>query len=104
MQQQFEALLPKSKKAALVFRAINNRYREQILKFLLQNPRSAVTTIYCKLRLEQSVASQHLAILRKQGIVKADRDGKFIYYSVNEEKLKQLDSIADWLLRKEGSR
>ena len=41
-----------------------------------------VTDIYVKLRLEQSVASQHLAILRKAGVVQTERDGKFIFYSL----------------------
>jgi DNA-binding transcriptional ArsR family regulator len=50
-----------------------------------------VTEIYVKLRLEQSVASQHLAILRKAGFVKTERDGKFIYYSVNTERLEELN-------------
>ena len=52
-----------------------------------------VTEIYVKLRLEQSVASQHLAILRKAGFVKTERDGKFIYYSVNTERLEELNKF-----------
>jgi DNA-binding transcriptional ArsR family regulator len=55
--------------------------------------RMTVTEIYVKLRLEQSVASQHLAILRKAGFVKTDRDGKFIYYSVNAERLDELNKF-----------
>jgi DNA-binding transcriptional ArsR family regulator len=50
------------------------------------------------LRLEQSVASQHLAILRKAGFVKTDRDGKFIYYSVNTERLEELNKFVKELV------
>ena len=46
-----------------------------------------------RLRLEQSVASQHLAILRKAGIVSTQRDGKFIYYSVNFKRLEEIDTF-----------
>ena len=75
----------------MVLRAINHKLRQQILKLIDENGRMTVTEIYVKLRLEQSVASQHLAILRKAGFVKTERDGKFIYYSVNTERLEELN-------------
>jgi len=81
------------KKAAMVLRAINHKLRQQILKLIDENGRMTVTEIYVKLRLEQSVASQHLAILRKAGFVKTERDGKFIYYSVNTERLEELNKF-----------
>jgi ArsR family transcriptional regulator, virulence genes transcriptional regulator len=75
------------KKAAVTLRAINHKLRQQIMRLLEENKRMTVTEIYVQLRLEQSVASQHLAILRRAGIVQTDRDGKFIYYSVNTDRL-----------------
>ena len=81
------------KKAAMVLRAINHKLRQQILKLIDENGRMTVTEIYVKLRLEQSVASQDLAILRKAGFVKTERDGKFIYYSVNTERLEELNKF-----------
>ena len=86
------------KKAAMVLRALNHKLRQQILKLIDENNKMTVTEIYVKLRLEQSVASQHLAILRKAGFVKTDRDGKFIYYSVNNDRLQELNKfVADLL-------
>jgi len=87
------------KKAALVFRAINHKLRQQIIKFINQNGKITVTQIYVKLRLEQSVASQHLAILRKAGFVTTERDGKFIYYSVDHNRLAEVHKIAQDLLK-----
>src|SRR5215212_6255341 len=81
------------KKAAMVLRAINHKLRQQILKLIDEQGKMTVTEIYVKLRLEQSVASQHLAILRKAGFVKTERDGKFIYYSVNTERLEELNKF-----------
>ena len=75
------------KKAAVTLRAINHRLRQQIMRLLEENKKMTVTEIYVQLRLEQSVASQHLAILRRAGIVQTDRDGKFIYYSINGDRL-----------------
>ena len=87
------------KKAALILRAINHKLRQQIMKLLHQNEKMTVTEIYVKLRLEQSVASQHLAILRKAGFVTTIRDGKFIYYSVSNDRLSQVHQFAQQLLK-----
>src|SRR5678816_3876185 len=86
------------KKAAMILRAINHKLRQQILKLIDEQGRITVTEIYVKLRLEQSVASQHLAILRKAGFVKTERDGKFIYYTVNTDRLQELNKFVDDLL------
>jgi len=86
------------KKAALVLRAINHKLRQQILKQIDDQGRMTVTELYVKLRLEQSVASQHLAILRKAGFVKTERDGKFIYYSVNSDRMQELNQFVEELL------
>lgn len=83
-----------NKKAAMVLRAINHGLRQQILRLLHSNGKMIVTDLYVKLRLEQSVASQHLAILRKAGFVKTERDGKNIYYSVNYLRLNQVQEIS----------
>lgn len=86
------------KKAALVLRAVNHKLRQQILKQIDETGKITVTELYVKLRLEQSVASQHLAILRKAGFVKTDREGKFIYYSVNAERISELNKFMEALL------
>ncbi|HEX5668134.1 MAG TPA: metalloregulator ArsR/SmtB family transcription factor [Chitinophagaceae bacterium] len=86
------------KKASLVLRALNHKLRQQIVKMLDEKERMTVTEIYVQLRLEQSVASQHLAILRRAGIVRTERDGKFIYYHVNYPRLEQINNMVDELL------
>ncbi|MER3465465.1 MAG: transcriptional regulator [Chitinophagaceae bacterium] len=83
------------KKVALIFRAINHKLRQQMMRLI--HAKITVTEIYVKLRLEQSVASQHLAILRKAGLVNTTRDGKFIYYSVNQDRLDQLHKVTNEL-------
>lgn len=86
------------KKASLVLRALNHKLRQQMVKMLDEKQRMTVTEIYVALRLEQSVASQHLAILRRAGIVKTERDGKFIYYHVNYDRLDQINNMINELL------
>ena len=86
------------KKAALVLRAINHKLRQQLLKLIDEQGKVTVTELYVKLRLEQSVASQHLAVLRKAGFVTTTRDGKFIHYSVNISRLQELNQFVGQLL------
>jgi DNA-binding transcriptional ArsR family regulator len=86
------------KKAALVLRALNHKLRQQLLKLIEDEKKITVTEIYVRLRLEQSVASQHLAILRKAGIVITQRDGKFIYYSVNYKRIEEIDTFVKQLV------
>ena len=87
------------KKSALIIRAINHKLRQQILKLIEEQGKITVTELYLTLRLEQSVASQHLAILRKAGFVNTSRDGKFIYYSVNHDRLEELNKFMGDLLK-----
>jgi DNA-binding transcriptional ArsR family regulator len=54
-----------------------------------------VTDIYIKLRLEQSVASQHLAILRRAGVVSTERQGKFIFYGLDKDRLGQISKLVE---------
>ena len=86
------------KKAMLILRALNHKLRQQILKLIDEQGKITVTEIYVKLRLEQSVASQHLAILRKAGFVKTDRDGKFIYYTINTSRIEEMNKFVESLL------
>jgi DNA-binding transcriptional ArsR family regulator len=57
-----------------------------------------VTDMYIKLRLEQLVASQYLVILRRAKVVVTDRQGKFIYYSVDEDRLIRIQNMVEGLI------
>lgn len=86
------------RKAVLVLRAVNHKLRQQIIQQLEEHKKLTVTEIYVKLRLEQSVASQHLAILRRAGIVITDREGKYILYSLNSERIAEISALIDELV------
>lgn len=78
------------KKGALIIRAFNHKLRLQLIQFIHANNRLTVTQIYVHHKLEQSVASQHLAILREAGLVLAEREGKQIFYSVNYARMQEV--------------
>lgn len=81
------------RKTVLVIRSVNHKLRQQMINLLDEYPRLTVTEIYIKMRLEQSIASQHLAILRRSNVVVTKRDGKFIYYSLNKERLEHIAQL-----------
>ena len=86
------------KKSMLILRALNHKLRQQILKLLDEKRKVTVTEIYIELRLEQSVTSQHLAILRRAGLVVALREGKFIYYAINYKRIKEVNNFVEQLV------
>ncbi|HMY80821.1 MAG TPA: metalloregulator ArsR/SmtB family transcription factor [Candidatus Absconditabacterales bacterium] len=83
------------KRSVLVLRAVNHKLRQRIIDLLEEQDKMTVTNIYTELRLEQSDASQHLAILRRAGVVATERHGKFIYYSLNYNKLEKLSKLVE---------
>jgi DNA-binding transcriptional ArsR family regulator len=85
------------RKAVLVLRAVNHKLRQQILDLLEENEKMTVTDLYIKLRLEQSVASQHLAILRRAGVVVTERQGKYIYYTVDKDRINHISRLVEEL-------
>ena len=81
-----------------ILRALAHPLRMKILEFIDQNDTINVNKIYNTLKLEQSITSQHLRILRLAGLVTTTRDGKFIHYSINYNKVKNtVDSIDSFL-------
>lgn len=81
------------KKSVLLLRAINHKMRQDMIKIIDQAGKITVTDLYVKMRLEQSVASQHLALLRRSGVVVTSRDGKYIYYTVDHNRLDEINRL-----------
>jgi ArsR family transcriptional regulator len=67
--------------AAKLLRALGNERRLMIL-CQLGDGELAVGQIQTRLGLSQSALSQHLAVLRDQGVVATRRDGQTIYYRI----------------------
>lgn len=79
--------------SAELLRAISHPLRLSILVFIDRHKEINVNQIYRTLKLEQSITSQHLRILRKADLVISKRDGKYIFYSLNYEKLEHLNDV-----------
>lgn len=87
------------RKSVLVLRAINHKLRQEMIQLIDKEGKTTVTDLYIKLRLEQSVASQHLALLRRAGVVVTSRDGKYIYYSVDHQRLDEINRLLNELIK-----
>lgn len=73
-----------------ILRAIAHPLRMKILEFIDRNESINVNKIYNTLKLEQSITSQHLRILRMAGIVETEREGKYIRYRVAYNKVSRI--------------
>lgn len=82
-----------------VFKALAHPTRIQIIK-LLKNGEMCVCDILPNLDSEQSNTSQHLTILKNQGIVESRKDGSKVIYSIkNTEVLEMIDLAEAIILR-----
>jgi DNA-binding transcriptional ArsR family regulator len=82
-------------KAADFLRALANPHRLLILRLLRQS-RHTVMELCHRLQLRQSLVSQHLARLRLDGVVTAERQGHYVIYSLSDLRTaKILDALAD---------
>jgi DNA-binding transcriptional ArsR family regulator len=83
-----------------ILRALAHPLRMKILEFIDKNKTINVNKIYNTLKLEQSITSQHLKILRASGLVHTHREGKFIHYTIDYPKLvvavKAIDQFRDF--------
>lgn len=84
-----EDMLRQSSQAAVFLKALSNENRLMILCHLLDQELS-VTALNEKLPLSQSALSQHLAVLRRDGLVSTRRESQTIYYSIGDVRVKEL--------------
>ncbi len=66
-----------------LMRALAHPLRLKILEFIDTHGTINVNKIYNSLKIEQSITSQHLKILKIAGVVNAQKDGKFMRYNIN---------------------
>lgn len=73
-------------------KAVANEKRLSILYYLNESELS-VGEIERKVDLSQSALSQHLAVLRRENIVKTRRKAQTIYYDLDDDKIRQILSL-----------
>jgi len=94
-------ILPKSSdviEIVQLFRALNHNVRIKILELVSKNAGITMSDIYTKLKIEQSMASQHVAILKRGNLLTKKRHGNFIKYYINYKKLEEVQTAIDTLV------
>lgn len=75
-------------KTVEVLKAIADETRLKIL-LLLSRQEMAVCEFINALRLSQPAVSHHLKILKHAGLVKDNREGKWIFYTIDQEEFER---------------
>ena len=86
------ALAEAAEQASDFLKSLANPVRLRILCLLVQGE-AAVGDITEKLAARQSLISQHLALLRKDGLVRPRRDGQTIYYALADKRAERLIGV-----------
>ncbi len=86
-----------------LMRALAHPLRLKLLEFIDGEGKTHVRKIYRTLELEQSITSQHLGVLRKAGVLKFEKEGKFKFYSINYELVARVNKAVDRFLDRENA-
>lgn len=78
-----------------IFKALADPTRRSIFEKLASGSMHA-SALREGMEISQSAMSQHLAVLRNAGLVREQRQGRFVHYEVDADGLAR---IADWLAR-----
>lgn len=88
-QETYYDLEDKLERAVYLLKSISNERRLLIVCSLCQKERS-VGELEDIIKLSQSALSQHLARLRRDGIVKTRREAQTIYYSMKDDTAEEI--------------
>ena len=77
----------KADQVAAVMKALANPRRLLILCKLAEVGTASVNTLATAISLSQSALSQHLAVMRDEGLVTFDRDGQTLNYRIADPRI-----------------
>jgi len=72
-----------------VFRALSNSTRLDILREIAKHKRICVCELVQCLGISQSGVSNHLAVLKRAGLVEDSKAGVWVFYAVNVDVLSE---------------
>jgi DNA-binding transcriptional ArsR family regulator len=84
-----EAMAENARRASALLKAMGNEKRLLILCRLLHEEKT-VSQLVAEVGLSQSALSQHLALLRDRGLVRARRAARLVYYSLADDEPRAL--------------
>jgi ArsR family transcriptional regulator, arsenate/arsenite/antimonite-responsive transcriptional repressor len=78
-----------------VFKALNDPTRREILSLLRQKDMTA-GEIAANFNMSWPSISHHLDLLRQSGLVQSEKNGQFVYYTLN---MTVVDELMHWLVQ-----
>ena len=79
------------------FRVLGHPARVRILELLREGEKS-VGELQGELQLDSSGTSQHLGVLRRQGVLESRREGTSVFYRVRDPRMFELLEVARHIL------
>lgn len=83
---------------ANLFKGLAHPYRIRVLEILAASAEVSVTAMIAETGLEASHLSQHLAVLRRYGLVSSERRASVVYYRLAFPQVAELLRVARQLL------
>lgn len=98
------ALADSARVAAAFFTGLCDANRLQIVSILLEEGEKSVGELVGRLDITQSRVSTHLACLRTCGFVESRRDGKYVYYGIIDQRVRDLLRTAQSIVQDNAGR
>lgn len=89
MALRTDKMVAAADEAGALLKSLSHPYRLIIVCQLIDKARS-VGELAELLKIRDSTVSQHLALLRKDGLVDARRDGQTVWYSIGSQPARQI--------------
>lgn len=86
-----------AEKLAKIFKALSVDTRVRLF-MLLRKGNYCVNALARRLDITPAAVSQHLRVLREAELVKPDKRGYFVHYTINEDKLKEYGRLIEDLI------
>lgn len=90
LHTELEALTEQAAAAARMLKLLGNEYRLLILCFLIAQGEMKVGDLVDAVGLSQSALSQHLALLREDGLVAYRRESQTLHYRVSDPRAARI--------------
>ncbi len=88
--------MEKYNELALIFKALSDPNRLLILEYLKEGERCACVILE-QLQITQSTLSYHMKLLTDSNIVCARKEGKWMHYSLNRERIGELQEYMHFI-------
>ncbi len=74
----------------IIFKALNDQTRREILTFLIEGPQNA-GKIAQQFNMTKPSISHHLDLLKQADLIQSEKKGQFIYYTLSKTSFEKIN-------------